>query len=90
MDSTASETTRKTKGSANDDPPVQRLTYRFNELEKAVGLDRRTIERYLAKGEFPPPDRRLGRISLWRRETIADWLAGPSANGGSSRTRPPK
>ena len=46
----------------------------IDELAKALGVSRRSIERARARGAFPWPDARLGRVVLWRPETVAGWL----------------
>jgi excisionase family DNA binding protein len=53
--------------------PVERLTYRLNEVAERIGVSRRTIERMILAGKFPPPDRRAGRAMLWRVETVRRW-----------------
>jgi len=35
-----------------------------------------TIRAYLARHQMPPPDRRMGPLSLWRPCTIREWDAG--------------
>jgi hypothetical protein len=56
--------------------PFDRLSYRWSELPAVLGVPRRTLERAVAAGKFPHPDRRLGRVCLWSRDTLARWLAG--------------
>jgi predicted DNA-binding transcriptional regulator AlpA len=60
--------------------PALRLTLRLNELAPALGVSRRAIERERAAGRFPKPDLIIGRMPLWRPETILTWIAG----GGQS------
>jgi excisionase family DNA binding protein len=54
--------------------PIERLTLRLNEVAEKIGISRRTIERLIYRGKFPPPDRRAGRALLWRVETIDRWV----------------
>jgi hypothetical protein len=54
-------------------PPVDRLTYRLDELAAALGVSRRAIERERAAGRFPRPDLSLGRIPLWSRDLVRAW-----------------
>ena len=56
-------------------PAVDRLALRPKDLETALGVDERTIQRWRSAGKFPKPDVRIGRALLWRVETIQDWLA---------------
>jgi predicted DNA-binding transcriptional regulator AlpA len=58
----------------NQKVPVERLAYRLNDLVKALGVSRRTIERLRSAGRFPRPDQTIGRMPLWRKETIDQWL----------------
>jgi len=57
---------------------TQRLTLRIEELAEAIGVSRRVLERELSAGRFPKPDLRIGKMPLWRLETISAWLE----NGG--------
>ena len=56
-------------------PGIEALTYRLADLPRALGVSRRTIEGERAAGRFPRPDLKMGRIPLWRRQTIDRWLA---------------
>lgn len=53
---------------------VDRLTYRLDELSRALGVSRRTLERERAAGRLPKPDLQIGRMPLWRCETIRRWI----------------
>lgn len=55
-------------------PRGPRLAYRLDELAAAFGVSRRTVERARARGAFPEPDARLGRVPLWKPSTVAGWL----------------
>ena len=55
-------------------PLSARMTLRFDELPAALGVSRRTIERERSAGRFPRPDLTIGRMPLWRPETIRDWV----------------
>ncbi|OCG58756.1 hypothetical protein A9G37_06600 [Gilliamella sp. GillExp13] len=39
------------------------------------GLDQTTLDKWVAKGEFPRPDLYLGRHPRWRLSTINAYLA---------------
>jgi hypothetical protein len=56
-------------------PTVERLTYRLDELATALGVSRRILERERSAGRLLKPDLRIGRIPLWRIESVRDWLA---------------
>jgi predicted DNA-binding transcriptional regulator AlpA len=54
------------------------MTYRLEDLSAALGVSRRAIERERSAGRFPRPDLTIGRMPLWRPETIREWIE----NGG--------
>lgn len=58
------------------DHPAERLAFRLDELAQALGISRRSIERERAAGRFPKPDLHIGRMPLWRPETIRRWVEG--------------
>jgi predicted DNA-binding transcriptional regulator AlpA len=55
---------------------VGRLALRLDELARAIGVSRRAIERERSAGRFPRPDLTIGRMPLWRPETIRAWIEG--------------
>lgn len=55
-------------------PLESRLAIRIDELAEALGVSRRALERERAAGRFPPPDLKIGKMPLWRIETIRNWL----------------
>jgi hypothetical protein len=57
-----------------DRPRVEPLAYRPEDLEQALGIDNRTIQRWRSAGKFPKPDIRHGHTLLWRVETVKAWL----------------
>ncbi len=62
-----------------DDPnPISpaRLALRLDEIASLIGVSRRSVERERAAGRFPKPDLRVGRMPLWRPETIRRWVEG--------------
>jgi predicted DNA-binding transcriptional regulator AlpA len=63
--------------SPNGKPPddtIGRLALRLDEVAATVGVSRSAIERERRAGRFPKPDRIVGRMPLWRPESIRDWL----------------
>ena len=53
-----------------------------------VPLGRRTIHRLISSGDFPRADIAIGgKVRLWRRATIEEWLETHST--GRSAIRPP-
>jgi predicted DNA-binding transcriptional regulator AlpA len=77
---TQTETARPTAGSAPSHKPpdavIGRLAFRLDEIAESLGVSRRTIERERSAGRFPKPDLILGRMPLWRPETIRAWVGG--------------
>ena len=59
--------------------PVARLTLRIGEVAATLGVSRRAIERERSAGRFPAPDLTIGRMPLWRTETIRNWVEGGGA-----------
>jgi hypothetical protein len=55
-------------------PPVERLTYRFDEVAAAIGVSRRLLERERSAGRFPTADLHIGRVPLWRISSVKDYL----------------
>jgi predicted DNA-binding transcriptional regulator AlpA len=55
-------------------PPVARMTLRIDEVADAVGVSRRVLERERAAGRMPKSDLRIGKMPLWRVETIHAWI----------------
>ena len=56
------------------DALMRRLALRLDDVAKALGVSRRAIERERSAGRFPRPDALIGRMPLWRPETIRAWL----------------
>ena len=54
-----------------------------HQLPGLLGVSRRTLSRLRATGEFPEPDRVVGRIALWRLETLTAWLRPSTLNLGA-------
>ena len=57
-------------------PAVGRLTWRLDDVAEALGISRRALERERSAGRFPRPDLTIGRMPLWRPETIRTWIEG--------------
>ena len=64
------------RGPPTEEPEVGRLALRLDEIASSLGVSRRAIERERSAGRFPKPDRTIGRMPLWRVETIRHWLGG--------------
>ncbi len=54
---------------------VDRLALRIDELAESLGVSRRSLERVRSAGKFPKPDAVIGRMPVWKPETIRRWLA---------------
>ena len=61
-------------GQSSDNALAARMTLRLDELAHTLGVSRRTIERERSAGRFPKPDVQVGRMPLWRPETILAWI----------------
>lgn len=59
-------------------PKVDRMALRLEEVALTLGVSRRAIERERSAGRMPKPDRTIGRMPLWRVETIRAWMEGGS------------
>ncbi len=73
--------TRPGKGRPDSSPAVEPsleaiVTWRYETVVKALGVSRRAIERERSAGRFPPPDLHIGRMPLWKPETIRAWVEG--------------
>lgn len=55
-------------------PRIEPLALRLEELADAVGVSRRALERERVAGRLPRPDLHIGKMPLWRVETIRAWL----------------
>jgi predicted DNA-binding transcriptional regulator AlpA len=47
---------------------------RYSDLTERLRVGRRTLERMVASGEFPEPDKRIRRACLWKESTVARWV----------------
>lgn len=45
-----------------------------------AGVSPRTLSRYLATGDFPDPDLRIGNSPAWVRGTVLAWVAKRSSS----------
>jgi predicted DNA-binding transcriptional regulator AlpA len=54
---------------------IEPVVYRLNDLSRALGVSRRTIERLRSAGRFPRPDAHIGKAPVWQPETIRRWVA---------------
>lgn len=59
----------------SDRPRIEPMTLRIEEVADALGVSRRAIERERASGRFPRPDLTIGKMPLWRPETVRDYLS---------------
>lgn len=54
---------------------LPRLLYWKRDLAEMLGIGIRTLERSIATGEVPPPDRRFRGRPCWAASTIEAWRA---------------
>jgi predicted DNA-binding transcriptional regulator AlpA len=50
------------------------ITWRKKAVARALGISERALERERSAGRFPRPDLVIGRMPLWRPETIREWV----------------
>jgi predicted DNA-binding transcriptional regulator AlpA len=51
----------------------------FSDILEALGVTRRTLERWIHLGQFPAPLKFGGRVCRWRLETLQKFLADKEA-----------
>ncbi|QDV32368.1 hypothetical protein ElP_01960 [Tautonia plasticadhaerens] len=61
-------------GEAMGSTPIGRVTWRLADIAEALGVSRRALERERSAGRLPKPDLTIGRMPLWRPETIRGWI----------------
>ena len=59
---------------ADERPRIEPMALRIEEVADSLGLSRRAVERERAAGRFPKPDVTVGKMPLWRPETVRGWL----------------
>ena len=52
---------------------------RPKDVTRRLNISSRTFERLLSAGSFPKPDLRIGRVTLWKPETLTFWIESESA-----------
>jgi hypothetical protein len=52
---------------------ADRLIFWKRDLPRILGASGRTIDRWIAAGEFPPGDVTVHGRPVWRRQTIMTW-----------------
>lgn len=55
---------------------------RAEQVQTATCLDARTIDRLVARGEFPAPVQLSPRRRAWRTPEVSAWLAARAGTGG--------
>ena len=59
---------------SKSNPLAPRMALRLDEVAEAIGVSRRVLERERSAGRMPKPDLRIGKMPLWRPETIRQWI----------------
>ena len=44
------------------------------DIAKLAGLKVRTIDKYRERNTLPKPDHQIGKVPLWTKETVDNWL----------------
>lgn len=47
----------------------------YNELALKLRITPRTIQKWMARGDFPKPDLRTARLCRWHNKTVEDWIS---------------
>jgi hypothetical protein len=55
-------------------PRFDPMTLRIEQVADALGVSRRAIERERSAGRFPRPDVVIGKMPIWKVETIRSFL----------------
>lgn len=55
------------------EPSMNRAIYRVADILEITGFCRSTLYKLINKGDFPAP-LKIGRASVWKAETINEWL----------------
>lgn len=48
--------------------------FRPKHIVDGLGIAESTLYLWIKEGKFPQPIKLNGRVSLWKRQTILDWL----------------
>jgi predicted DNA-binding transcriptional regulator AlpA len=63
--------------------PPAKLLHTRAEVLALLGVSTPSLNRWIAAGQFPPPDVMLGTKRAWKVETIKRWIdAGGTAGKG--------
>jgi hypothetical protein len=52
------------------------IAWRLARVARELDNSRRALERERSAGRFPPPDLTIGRMPLWRPQTVHRWAEG--------------
>lgn len=63
--------------------PLPEDWWTTEQVSRHLGVTASTVRAYLARSQMPPPDRRMGPLSLWRPDTIRHWDLGRPSRGTS-------
>lgn len=68
---------------------ISSVGYRRSEICTLLGVSERTFDRMREGGTFPAPDMRTGngRILLWLKRTVDEWVSAQSGSPSRSRSR---
>lgn len=72
LDGRPSKDDRSTPIHSTPQPP--KIAIRIDEVAARLSVSTRTIERERSAGRFPGPDLKIGKVPLWRPETIQRWV----------------
>jgi predicted DNA-binding transcriptional regulator AlpA len=71
-----------------NESPSLKLVLRPADLVERTGLCRRTIERMIRRGDFPPATIRSKKVALWSPAVVEQWSRGewrPARKGAAAK-----
>ena len=57
----------------SDPAELPRDWWTVRDIADYLAVSEGTVRTYLARGEMPAPERRIGRSNLWKPRTILNW-----------------
>lgn len=65
-----------------DDGAVPGRLFRSSEIRELLGISRRTFQRWLSEGRFPPGVRYSERTIRWHEADVVAFLTSPTRKAG--------
>jgi predicted DNA-binding transcriptional regulator AlpA len=58
----------------NQEEPLPELLNLRMIRARVVPVSMRLLYQWISQGTFPPSDLRIGRVRMWRRDTVLAWV----------------